>query len=979
MDKQPDAGKRLEVKLEKSDLTVAPGSIVTTALEITSNKDTEEVVELRFQGIAAGWVTTPRAMIRILPGEKKRLILSAHPPLPPDGKVGRYPFFVVLTSTLNPEFQLHIEASLTVAAYEVFGRLNALVESTEYAVEPDGYVAIRLLIRNDGRQADTFEALLEGIPPEWVSTTANIFPLSAGEDGLVSFNIHPPPTPRSRAGRFPVVLRILSQLAPADVVEVGVTLTIAALEVKGRVGILLESTQFAIAPGDAIDIPVVLFNGGLEEDYFTVSAEGIPPDWIPIQPQVIQLEPGEQKEVLLTIHPPRISLSAAGPNNFKVRVTSQKNPSQYVLADCTLTLLNYSGFGIELKPARIEAGQTARVLVNNRGNMQNTFQVNWFDEDDSLVFTPVNVQKMSIPPGKVGVTEFQVTPRQRQIFGSDLLHKYTVLVRSAEKQEQRLNGEVMSKARIPIWAAPVIAVLCVGMMCFSALLSGIILTRSRPDVYSTQTASVNQTAAVDVGEQDADGDGLTDREERELGTDPNNPESDGDQLWDGEEVTQHNTNPLNPDTDGDSLWDGEEIARGTDPSRPDSDTDTLIDGDEVQRGTDPLNPDSEGDQLGDGDEVQRGTDPLQRDTDEDDLHDGQEVQLRTDPLKPDTDNDKLLDGKETLPCPDPLNPDTDGDGVIDGIDLDPCDPVNPSLTASVIPPTATLTPPTITPTQIPTVPVIDLGPGTILFESNRDGNAEIYSTNTQTFNVNRLTNNPAVDTQPDWSPDGTRIAFASNRTGDFDIYIMDADGSDVTNLTDEALADDLYPSWSPDGNWIVFSTNRDGNQEIYTIQVAGPDIRNISNKPDSNENQPDWYRSDGVLIGGELVVYVSNQDGNTEIYRMKADGSEQTRLTNNSFADVSPNGLSDGNRIVFTSERDGNPEVYVMDADGGNLVRLTSNPASDLYPAWKPGGVWITFTSNRDLHQEIYAMRNDGSQVFNVTKNTAQDLYPAWR
>lgn len=136
---------------------------------------------------------------------------------------------------------------------------------------------------------------------------------------------------------------------------------------------------------------------------------------------------------------------------------------------------------------------------------------------------------------------------------------------------------------------------------------------------------------------DTDGDGLTDAEEMELGTDANNADTDGDGLTDGEEVNEYNTDPLNADTDGDGLNDGEEVnSYGTDPLNPDSDGDGLDDGEEVNNyRTDPLSDDSDGDSLSDYDEVMEyNTDPNNTNTDGDGFSDSQEVAMGTDPNDP---------------------------------------------------------------------------------------------------------------------------------------------------------------------------------------------------------------------------------------------------------------------------------------------------------------------------------------------------------
>jgi outer membrane protein OmpA-like peptidoglycan-associated protein len=170
------------------------------------------------------------------------------------------------------------------------------------------------------------------------------------------------------------------------------------------------------------------------------------------------------------------------------------------------------------------------------------------------------------------------------------------------------------------------------------------------------------------GSSDNDNDGLTKREEKELGTDPDNADTDGDGLKDGEEVRNYITDPLNPDTDGDTLKDGDEVRlHKTDPLKADSDGDKLTDNDEIEKyQTDPLNKDTDADKLNDGSEIlEHSTDPLKEDSDSDTLSDGDEVNLyKTNPLQPDSDEDGLTDGEEvSMYRTDPLKPDTD-DGTV---------------------------------------------------------------------------------------------------------------------------------------------------------------------------------------------------------------------------------------------------------------------------------------------------------------------------
>jgi dipeptidyl aminopeptidase/acylaminoacyl peptidase len=150
--------------------------------------------------------------------------------------------------------------------------------------------------------------------------------------------------------------------------------------------------------------------------------------------------------------------------------------------------------------------------------------------------------------------------------------------------------------------------------------------------------------------------------------------------------------------------------------------------------------------------------------------------------------------------------------------------------------------------------------------------------------VARLTDTPALNDSPTWSPDGRQIAFVSERDGNKEIYVMNADGSQPTRLTNNNTVD-WFPKWSPDGKRIGFVSFRDGNLEIYVMNV---------------------------------------------------DGSQPTRLTNTAGRDFPPVWSPDGTQIAFNSERDGNYEIYLMKADGSLQTRLTTHQAADTFPAWQP-------------------------------------------
>jgi Tol biopolymer transport system component len=260
--------------------------------------------------------------------------------------------------------------------------------------------------------------------------------------------------------------------------------------------------------------------------------------------------------------------------------------------------------------------------------------------------------------------------------------------------------------------------------------------------------------------------------------------------------------------------------------------------------------------------------------------------------------------------------------------------------------------------------------GKIAFSSTRDvNNQEIYVMNADGSDVTRLTNDASRDSDPSWSPDGEKITFQTTRDGNNEIYVMNADGSGQTRLTNNPASEE-FPSWSPDSTKIAFKSSRDGNFEIYVMNADGSGQTRLTNNP-SADGEPGWSPD------GEKIVFNSNRDGNNEIYVMNADGSGQTRLTNNPSADGSSGWSPDGEKIVFDSTRDGNFEIYVMNAaDGSNPTRLTNNAEWDIEPSWSPDGSRITFISTRDGNFEIYVMNADGSGQTNITNHPAADYDP---
>jgi len=248
---------------------------------------------------------------------------------------------------------------------------------------------------------------------------------------------------------------------------------------------------------------------------------------------------------------------------------------------------------------------------------------------------------------------------------------------------------------------------------------------------------------------------------------------------------------------------------------------------------------------------------------------------------------------------------------------------------------------------------------------------------------------------PVWSPDGNQIAFDSDRGGNADIYIMSSDGSDVTQLTRDAFAnlyvvqspEDSTAAWSPDGNQIAFDSGRDNemmnyvNHDIYIMDVNGSNVQQLTDDG-ADEEGPRWSPN-GKLIAYDRKQYISDQsfieNATWDIYIMNADGSQQVQLTNDPANELEPAWSPNSERIAFVSDRNGeNADIYVMNADGSDITQLTNDSGNEFGPAWSPDGAQIVFNSDHNGNVQLFIMSLDGSNLIQLTTDTSNSAYATW-
>ncbi len=225
---------------------------------------------------------------------------------------------------------------------------------------------------------------------------------------------------------------------------------------------------------------------------------------------------------------------------------------------------------------------------------------------------------------------------------------------------------------------------------------------------------------------------------------------------------------------------------------------------------------------------------------------------------------------------------------------------------------------------------------------------------------------------PDVNQVLVRVRGGQYATGGFFARVVREEKREA-NLSRHAAAD-RDPAWSPDGKRIAFVSDRDGNFEIYVMNADGSGQRRLTTNSAADRN-PAWSRD------GKQLIFQSKRDGNEEIYLMNADGSRQTRLTSNAGDDIFPDLSPDGTKITFTSNRNGNLDIFVMNADGSQQTPLTNHAHRDVWSRWSPDGRRLTFFSRRDSNDdddEIYVMNADGNDIKRLTENRGHDFCPDW-
>jgi TolB protein len=238
--------------------------------------------------------------------------------------------------------------------------------------------------------------------------------------------------------------------------------------------------------------------------------------------------------------------------------------------------------------------------------------------------------------------------------------------------------------------------------------------------------------------------------------------------------------------------------------------------------------------------------------------------------------------------------------------------------------------------------------GGLLFvrEGVQPGGYDVWVANPDGTRARDLTPDRASDAEPDWSPDGRRVVYASclSAACHFDLYAVDRDGRRRVRLT-STPQDERNPDWSPDGARIAYTRSDGDRYRLWVMRADGSGQRQFTDDPGAD---PDWSPD------GKRLLYLHLGSSNQPLYAINADGSARRRLGSVNVvrtARWSP----DGSRIALTAH----DAVWIGNADGSGLRRIRQ---SAVYPSWTPDGRHLVFIAygSAATGPELHRMDTDG-------------------
>jgi serine/threonine protein kinase len=279
------------------------------------------------------------------------------------------------------------------------------------------------------------------------------------------------------------------------------------------------------------------------------------------------------------------------------------------------------------------------------------------------------------------------------------------------------------------------------------------------------------------------------------------------------------------------------------------------------------------------------------------------------------------------------------------------------------------------PTRPPLTPTPASNEPRLAFATGPEGAWQIMLADVTTGRIEPLSNQPANSGVPAWSRDHTQLAFRSKSSGSWQVYTIGVNGGDLRQVTQ--VGNNTEANWSHEGAQLVYVSDRDGNKELYITDAVGRQHRRLTDNTVLDDD-PNWSPD------GQWIVFERKEGDCFNLYVIRPDGSGERALTRNTGADCAwsstPTWSPDSKWIAYEISAHGRGyRIAVMAADGSKARFVTQGGAegvNDVRPAWSPDGKWIAYSSDRNGGDGIYIVSAGGGQPRRI--DTSGGFDPAW-
>jgi len=257
----------------------------------------------------------------------------------------------------------------------------------------------------------------------------------------------------------------------------------------------------------------------------------------------------------------------------------------------------------------------------------------------------------------------------------------------------------------------------------------------------------------------------------------------------------------------------------------------------------------------------------------------------------------------------------------------------------------------------------------LAFVGNATGHKEIYVSDFDGFNPERITSDGSIALLPRWSPDGKNLIYNSYKDGGPMLYVKNLQNGNVRRVSGRKGLN-IGAAWMPDGRRVALTLSEKGNPDIYLINLEGKRLRRLTRY---------WGIdvSPALSPDGKKMAFVSNRSGYPQIYIQDLGKETQSRLTFEGKYNTSPTWSSLG-RIAYTSKDGGYYNIVTMNPAGGEVRQLTENQGNNEDPCWSPDGHYLVFSSDREGQYHLYIMTANGQNQRRITFMKGDQTAPSW-